>query len=252
MNDFAGLNKPQSINWNSAARDYGMVSFGNDSMLNVLFYTRSVVNEQKSRDMGKPHHDAVEFVRMQQPGEASTVIERPVQEADKHRFPRQYTLYLNKKEQIPEGTPIELLFPNSPNVADNLKGWGVYTVEQCAAMSQHAIQNINMGGQDYQNRAKSYLENASKGVNFHKQIKELEEMKSKYNVLQQNHNTLQQQFSALMAKLEDPNKNGLSPSWQPNYDAQAERLNSNHPSHEVAQKKKTRATTAKAEEFGSE
>lgn len=235
MNDFANLRSPSKIDW--AGQGYGVANYGNDNLKNVIFYVRSTHNPVKSQELGRPWHDPVDHIKMFDPAEPMTVIDRPAREEDKHRFNRQWSLFLQKKEQVPEGTPIDQLFPNNPAMADNMKSWGVYTVEQCANMSLNGIQNVNMGAQEAQNRAKKYLEQAVDGRGFHTLQKELEDVKSKYAILQQNHTVLQSQFNAMMDKL-DPNRGGLSPSWQPGYDAQAERLNTNHPSYEVTEKRK--------------
>lgn len=236
MNELSGLRGPTNIQWHG--QGYGVASYGADHLKNVLFYTRAVLNQQKSLDTGRPFHEPVDHIKIFDPAEPQTVIDRPIQEADKHRFNRQWSQFLTKKEQVPEGTPIEQLFPNNPDFAANLRGWGVYTVEQCANLSLNAIQSINMGAQEAQNRAKAYLDQAKAGVGYHKLQKDYDDLKTKYSVLQQNFNTLQAQFGTIMEKIADPNKNSNSPTWQPNYDAQAERLNTNHPSFEAAEKKK--------------
>lgn len=236
MSDLGHLRGPTNIQWQG--NGVGIANYGNDSLKNVIFYTRPTHNPVKSADQGRPWYDPVDHIKMFDPAEPNTVIDRPLKVEDTHRFPRQYSLFLQKKEQVPEGTPIDQLFPNNPAMAENMKSWGVYTIEQAANMSLNAIQNVNMGAQETQNRAKSYLEQAASGQGFHKLQKELDEYKNKHSVLQQNYNTLQAQFQAIMSKLGDPNKNGLSPAWQPGFDAQSERLNANHPSNEIVEKRK--------------
>lgn len=237
MSDFR---QPTSINWNGPGREYGMVNYASDSSVNVVFYTRSVRDEIKSKEERRPIHHDVEYIRMQHPGETSTVIDRPVKEEDRHRFPQKYQQYLHKKTQIPEGTPIDLLFPNNPSVADNLKGFGVYTVEQCSSMSAHAVHNIGMGAQEYQNKAKAFMDSASKGANFHKVQSELEETKRNYKLLERNHLALKKQFDILMDKIDNPHKYTTQMPHVPQYDAQLERLNANHPTQELAEKVKRR------------
>lgn len=243
MNDFAGLRGPRSVDW--AGQGYGMANYSPDNM-NVIFYTRSVKNEVASKEQGRPVHINMDYVRMQVPGEASTVIDRPASESDKQRFPDKWNKYLHGKTQVPEGTPIELLYVNNPAMGENLRGFGVFTVEQCANLSAHAMNSIGMGAQEAQNKAKAYLDSASGGANFHKMDKELKDERQKSRLLEQNFNQLKSQFDALMNKLNNPNQASIQPNWQTGYDAQAERLNTNHPSAELAKKKRKTPTVAEA------
>ena len=236
MSELSQLRGPTNIDWHG--QGYGIASYGNDNLKNVIFYVRPTHNPVKSQEQGRPWFVPVDHIKMFDPAEPNTVIDRPMRIEDTHRFRRQYELFLQKKEQVPEGTPIDQLFPNNPAMAENMKSWGVHTIEQAASMSLNAIQNVNMGAQEAQNRAKAYLDQSMKGQNFHKLMKENEDLKEKLKLLTQNHHSMQAQFNALMTKLDNPNRSSTSPSWQPGYDAQAERLNANHPSAEVVEKRK--------------
>lgn len=189
----------------------GVVKYGDDSRTIALFYNRSVHNSTKSRQAGTPIHDDVDFVRIHQPGERLSIIDRPVQMADKVRFPRQWADYTAKREQIPEGTPIDLLFPAHPNVGANLRGVGVYTIEQCANLSGHAMDVIGMGAQEYVNRAQEYLDAAGKGVGLHKLHQELEDRDSKIRVLESQVGSLKGQLDQLLTALHSGGDNPLAP-----------------------------------------
>lgn len=189
----------------------GVVKYGDDSATIAMFYNRSVHNPVKSAQAGTPIHDDVDHVRIHQPGERLNIIDRPVQPSDKLRFPREWKAYIDNREQIPEGTPIDLLFPAHPNVGANLRGLGVYTIEQCAALSGHAMDVIGMGAQEYVNRAKEYLEAANKGVGLHKLHKELEERDSQIRVLQAQVGSLKGQIEQLLTVVQSTGDNPLMP-----------------------------------------
>lgn len=248
MNDFAGLRGPRSVDW--AGQGYGTANYAPDNM-NVLFYLRSVKDEKQSRENNRPIHVNMDYIRMQVPGESNTVIDRPATDQDKHRFHPKWNAYLHDKTQVPEGTPIELLFVNNPAMGENLKGFGVYTVEQCANLSAHAVTSIGIGAQDFVNKAKAYLDSASRGSNFLNLERELKDQKQQNRMLQQNYNTLQAQLNALTQKMQNPQNAGMQPPWQPGLDAQAERLNANHPSVELA-KKKNKAKVKVEEELSTD
>jgi hypothetical protein len=188
---------PSSIDWNPGGFT-GLARYGDDRRTIVKFHPQSVWNEQKSVHAGRRIYDNVDFVMIQHPGEREQQIDRPVQEMDKHRWPSQWQQYQRKHEQIVEGTPIDLLFPNHPSIADNLKSAGFTTVEQLAKPSDAGMRSIGMGGQDYVNHARGYLEHAQKGVGFHEMKKELADRDAKIRTQDQRIDLLTQQLNQLL------------------------------------------------------
>ena len=191
------------IEWNSASRDYGTVKFGSDNDLVVVFYWKSVRNIKKSEDQKTPIFEDVEYVKIFRPGEQMNQIDRPIEENDKYRFARQWAQFQDKRAQMPEGTPIDLLFPNHPSIADRLKSVGVYTIQQCAGLTAHAIDNIGMGGQDYVNRAKAYMESAASGASVLKIQDELAKKEMEVNRLQMDNKSLTDQLNMVLARMKD-------------------------------------------------
>lgn len=172
---------PQEI----ASRGYGMAASGpGDERLIVLFYNKSVLNVAKSKAEGKRIYESREFIKIQQPGETLNIVDRPVLDGDKQRFPRQWDRFAQGKTQVPDGIPLTLLFPSQPNISDMLAGYQVHTVEQLANLSGHAIATIGMGCQDWVNKAAKYLEQAQKGVDFHRFEKAIEEKDRQIATLQ--------------------------------------------------------------------
>jgi multidrug resistance efflux pump len=96
---------------------------------------------------------------------------------------------------MPEGTPIGHLYPDKPAVEATLRASGVFTVEQCADLSGHAIDNIGMGTQRWVNDAKKFLDFANKGVKAAQFRAEMDEKDREIKVLHQ-------QVSQLTASLE--------------------------------------------------
>lgn len=227
-----------NIDWNSGAKEYGVVNFNDDKELVVTFYMKSVRDVAQTRASSLPIFKDVEYVKIMRPGEQLNIIDRPAEDHDRARFARQYHLFVDKKAQVPEGTPIDLLFPNNPSIADSLRARGVFTVQQCANLTAHAIDSIGMGGQEYVNRAKKYIEYAASGDNYIKMQAELD-AKTRENALQARQIAeLQAQMSGIMKKLGDSGNNpatGLPnmPGFVPGYDAQSERIASTHVTKEL-------------------
>lgn len=225
--------RPTSVDW-MAGGHTGLVRFGEDSNLLVMFYNRSVPVPALGSLNGRPIHRDEIYIKIQQPGETLNVIDRPVQEADKQRFRRQWANFIHDRTQVPEGTPIDLLFPNHPSVAENLRAMGVFTIEQCAELSAHALDTIGRGAQEYQNRAKKYLEAANKGVNFHKLQKENDELKQQMRIQESQIEQLKAQLDKITIQVTDPVRASLQPKFVEGFDVQTERINSNSKHKELA------------------
>jgi hypothetical protein len=111
--------------------------------------------------LGQRVFDAVEYVdyvTVQHPGENLSVIDRPVKDEDKRRWPQEWERYQAGKDQIPNGILIATLFAGHPGIIKTLERENVLTVEQLAGLSAHAINGIGMGCQDWVNAAKRHLE----------------------------------------------------------------------------------------------
>jgi hypothetical protein len=211
--DFEGLPMPKGIDWNGG-RTAGMVNFGEGQNF-VYFYRHSTEDPQASRQAGRRICRGVDHVRIHHPGERLTVVDRPVTDDDKRRWQSQWQQYVNQQQQIPDGTPIDLLYPNYPETGDTLRGCGVHTIEQCANLSADAIQNIGMGAMDASNAAKRYLERAAKGVQHHEIEKMKAEQDQKMRLLTQQNEQLIAQVNHLTNLLQSIPMQGVAPVRDP-------------------------------------
>lgn len=174
MNDI-GLPSHSGINWNMAGDVGTAVYGGGDSKMVAIFYNRPMHQQAQSVAEGRPVYKDTPYVRIHPPGERHNIVDRPATQQDASRFPIQWNQYLKGQEQRPDGTPIDLLYPEHPAIAATLRANGVFTVEQCAELSGPAIDNIGMGSQRYSNDAKKYMEVAGRGVKASQLRHELED-----------------------------------------------------------------------------
>lgn len=157
-----GFSSPTNITWQGTT---GMVEYGGgDRGMICMFYNRPTHNPAKSKEAGSPYYEDKVFVRIHPPGERLNIVDREASGRDKQRFPAQWAQFQQNKEQHPDGTPIDLLYPETPSIAATLRASGVPTVEVLAELSAPAIENIGMGCQTWVNQARKYLEAASKGA----------------------------------------------------------------------------------------
>jgi len=241
-----GTFSPTGVRWQGAG--YGVVEFGRDDQMVVIFYNKAVRNDFKSKDLGRPVFEDVDYVKIFAPGERLNQIDRPVKEDDKQRWPRQWNDFIQKRTQVPDGTPIDLLFPNFPSVAENLKANGIYTVEQCANLSAHGIDSVGMGGQEYVNKAKAYLKSAEKGQGFNKLQGELNDAKQQVRLLQRQISEQKKQIDSLINRQMNPALHSNSPPWVPGYDAQVDRINATHVTQELKPKRMGRKPKTEVED----
>lgn len=146
-----------------------------DSQLHVEFY---ISNEKPY--VGRP------FVRIMAPGDKTLVIDTPVREDHKQRFPQKWLYFEMQNNDAPVvGTPLldwhrEHPEAISANQIAELSIMKFQTVEQVATATDRQIQLVGMGGDGLRNLAQLYL----KGKNASGASKELDEANAKIEALQ--------------------------------------------------------------------
>ena len=127
-----------------------------DEQLQVDFYIAKDVD---------PKWDGKPFVRINIPGDKTTIIEQPMNEDHKRRFPRQYLYFQMKQNEndVPVmGTSFDVWIAEGNG--DITKGQGeelrilkFQTVEQVANASDAQLQRIGMGSAGLREKAKGFL-----------------------------------------------------------------------------------------------
>jgi hypothetical protein len=154
-----------------------------DSHLHVEFYT----NDQK------PYKDRpTPFVRIVVPGDKTNIVDQPVREDHKERFPRQWLYFQMQQGDGPViGTMLEQWNKdddegfNAHQMAE-LQILKFQTVEQVATASDSQLQRIGMGGAGLRERAKTYLTRKNQSANTSElevTRRELDELKQQMAML---------------------------------------------------------------------
>lgn len=218
--EFAPLKYDQNA---VAQQGYGMAYSGpTDDRLIVGFYKKSIHNPAKSREVGTPQHEDVNFVKIQHPGETLNIVDRPARADDAQRWPRQWHQFIQNVEQKPDGIPISLLFPDKPSIVATLRGYNIHTVEQLANLSAEGISRVGLGCQEWVNAAARYVERAEKGVSHHKFEAELAKKDEQLRAMQR-------QIADLTALVQQAQK--PAPNVQ-TYDFQSAQIAATHQSNE--------------------
>lgn len=145
-----------------------------DERLFVQFYNSVVQDQEATKKEGRPIFKDCEWIRIQQPGNLLTTIERPVRPQDKARFPRQYQMFKVDAEAMQiEGTPLAEWPLITRAQVEEMKFFKILTVEHLAELSDAVCQKM-MGVQSLKAKAKDWLATA-KGTKGQKDIKALRE-----------------------------------------------------------------------------
>lgn len=248
MAEFTEFHPPRDISWNSP--DVGIVNYGpGDAGMVVMFYNYSKHNAHKSAQEGRPIFEDHVYVKISPPGERLNIVDRPATDEDRRRWNMQWQMFQQNKQQVPAGTPIGLLYPDQPSIADMLRAHRVHTVEQLSELSSNAIDTIGMGAQRYVNDARKYLDQAGKGVHAIEFRKTVERLESEKRVLEQQMQALRATVQGMQSNMAQGPANlaqlqqllaGVMqvPMQAPQIDGQSQMIANNHPTREIAQEVK--------------
>lgn len=134
-----------------------------DTLLHVEFYMHEPEDVHKSEAAGKiVRLPATPYIRIQNPGDKTSVVESPVLERHKQRWPDKW-LYFQIKEGLVEGAvevpgwKVEEWTHLNPEQVRELKYLRFSVVEQVAGASDEQIQKLGMGGLGLREAAKQAL-----------------------------------------------------------------------------------------------
>lgn len=122
------------------------------------FFLEPVHMAFKSEQAGKPIYEDREYVQIITPGIAKS---QPIEEVNadhKRRWPREYQIFQDGLEEPIDGTPLEQWTPMTPAMCLMLKAMHIRTVEELAGITDTVLQDIGMGGRQFRDRAKAYVE----------------------------------------------------------------------------------------------
>lgn len=174
-----------------------------DENLAVRFYQRRIDNEYQSKEQGRPVSEMRDFIRIEIPGNALSIIDTLVNEDHIKRFPMewaQYNALTDKSQAQMQGTALEDWPALTAAQAFDLKHYKFYTVEQIANASDQQIQSINMlvgmSPFAFRDKARAYLAAAADSSIVQKQAEDL-------RLRDQQLADMQEQIKRLSAMLEE-------------------------------------------------
>jgi hypothetical protein len=132
-----------------------------DEKIPVQFYVGAVLNDAATAKEGRPIYNDVECIKIF--NSKDNVIDRPLRDTDKQRWPRAYSAWKQGGESDPgaSGTRLEHWPQMTRSQVEEYKFFKVFTVEQLAALADSTVQKI-MGAPKLKQMAQLYVE-AAKG-----------------------------------------------------------------------------------------
>ena len=161
-----------------------------EAVMVARFYVRAVKNNFKSKLEGRPIFEDKIYCEYYPAGSTILRMDVPSTSVHEQRFPKQWAYFqATKKEDFNSaGTPLSQWAILSPADVENLKGLKIQTIENVAAMSDHALEVLGMGiaglsPHVFRARAQAYLGTAKDTALPQKQAEDIEALKKKVEEL---------------------------------------------------------------------
>ena len=170
-----------------------------DANVVALFKMLAIKDEPESIKQGRPIFEDVEACELRYPGSKNvgcfpaTSFSHWAKDADgtpykmtyAERFRRQYQQFKAQAVQTKAGTPLTYAMFLTEARRAELRAQNIYTVEQLADIDGIELKNLGMGGREFKNKAQEYLEEARRGAPNSQMIAELEAMRAKNALLEE-------------------------------------------------------------------
>lgn len=178
-----------------------------DELLVVTFKHQAMENAAESLKEGRPIFEDIEVCEVRAPGMKDIKVfpanffshwitdpftggQRQITYAE--RFKHQYRQFTEHAAQTKTGTPLDYAKFLTDARRAELRAMNVYTVEALAAVDGAELKNLGMGARDLKNQAAAYLEETKSGA-VNKQMEvELEALRARNVILEEDVATLRQ------------------------------------------------------------
>lgn len=147
------------------------------------FYQKSKKLEYKSAQEGHPVFETRHYVEIITPGDTRSIPNREVTDADKARWPREWSAYVENRELTPEGTPLEEWPLIDVGQIDHLKAFRIRSVEQLSQVSDNQLLNLGMGARSLRDKAIAWLAQARGSSGIAQIVAERDKLKTEVDAL---------------------------------------------------------------------
>lgn len=135
----------------------GNARYAHDDKLFVTFFKHPRKDEKKTLEEGRPMYNDEDYVRIMVPGDKDSIVVRPARDSDKQRFAKQFAAYEQGEGEHHTGTPLKAWPMVTRGQVEELKFFGVHTVEQLADLADIHVQKF-MGIGTLKEQAKAFIQ----------------------------------------------------------------------------------------------
>lgn len=129
-----------------------------DEKLYLRFYTKSVIDGERTRAEGRPIYKEVDYVAIHAPGDKNNIVHKKVGYEEAMRFgPRYEAFRRTRVNSKPDGVPLTEWPAITRAQCDELAHFHIHTVEQLAQLPDQLGQKF-MGFFDLRRKAQAYLQ----------------------------------------------------------------------------------------------
>jgi hypothetical protein len=194
-----------------------------DDSVVAIFKDFAVKDENASAAAGRPIFNDIEIVELRYPGSKNWAaypatsfshwgVDPQTGEQTKityaERFRRQYQQYKAHSIQTKAGTPTTYApFLTEARRAE-LRAQNIYTIEALAGIDGQELKNLGPGGREMKNAAIEYIEETQKGAVNTQMQAELEALRAKYQLMEED-------MATLKVKAIEPIDNKQAVSFEP-------------------------------------
>jgi hypothetical protein len=173
--------------------------FAGDSKLFVTFFKHPTQDQEKTLAEGRPMFIEEDYCRIMVPGDKDSIVVRPARDMDKQRFAKQYAAYQAGEGEFHEGTPLKAWPMITRGQVEELKFFGVYTVEALAELADIHVQKF-MGVGALKQQAQAYMQAAKESAPLVQLNAAVEQKDNEIAALNQAVEELMEKVTALEAK----------------------------------------------------
>ena len=182
---------------------FGSNPYVADEKLPVRFYMGSEEDPARTEEEKRPCFRPCEYIVIY--NSKDNVVERPVRDTDKQRWPRAYGMWKSTGESTPGagGTPLEHFPMLNRAQVEELKYFKIFTVEALADWPDSGMERF-MGAQKLKAMAKAYLQAAEGSKPVLEMQKQLEQRDQQILVLMDQVTKLCDQLEKIMKQVGEP------------------------------------------------
>jgi hypothetical protein len=197
----------------------------NDGLL-IKFYSKPVEHPYNSKIAQRPIFVDVDYVYIEIAGDKNTIIDTPVNDYHRQRFPNTWRRYKERNsETTSAGTPLTQWPLLTPAQAEELRGMKFSTVEQIASAADGALDSVTMiagmAGHVLRDKARNFLKVASDAGLVEAQDARLKQMEDDRKAADEKHAQEMQELREQIARMAEGKQ--IEPSANPSVDKRTKR-----------------------------